>query len=299
VALQKVVLDAQGREVWEYYDAGPKDSTAVVFLPPTPGTADCFFLQALALSAKGYRVVTCTPSSIYRTAPDFVRGFNRFLEAANVGECHLVGAGLGCFLGLSYIQIKPKRIKSFIAINGFVDNQFFIQKNIYFGAFTMVPTFLLEKVVLSSFPTGPLEARTLRSVDFMVDQVSKRLRGRDLVSRLSLLNAASLINPEELELEDKNITLIDTLDDPSRPENVKEELYKFFPGAHQAMLKSGGEFPYLSRSSDLNVHLQVHLRRFLSVEYPSSSVEVPPEVLPLEISSDSLAIPVAASSSSS
>nr|CAG4651839.1 EOG090X06KU [Triops cancriformis] len=40
-------------------------------------------------------------------------------------------------------------------------------------------------------------------------------------------------------------------------EKVKEELYKCYPQAKLAHLKSGGNFPYLSRTEDVNLHLLV------------------------------------------
>ena len=48
-----------GREggVWRLYDTGPRDTTGspLVCLPPIAGTADVFYKQSLALSARGYR----------------------------------------------------------------------------------------------------------------------------------------------------------------------------------------------------------------------------------------------------
>ena len=38
---------------------------------------------------------------------------------------------------------------------------------------------------------------------------------------------------------------------------VREEMYKCYPEARRAHLKSGGNFPYLSRCVEVNVFLQV------------------------------------------
>ena len=40
-------------------------------------------------------------------------------------------------------------------------------------------------------------------------------------------------------------------------ESVKEELYKCYPEARRAHLKTGGNFPYLSRPDEVNLFLQV------------------------------------------
>lgn len=38
---------------------------------------------------------------------------------------------------------------------------------------------------------------------------------------------------------------------------VKDELYKCYPTAKLAHLKTGGNFPYLSRSEEVNLHILV------------------------------------------
>jgi maspardin len=38
---------------------------------------------------------------------------------------------------------------------------------------------------------------------------------------------------------------------------VKEEMYKCYPHAKRAHLKDGGNFPYMSRSAEVNVYVQV------------------------------------------
>ena len=45
-------------------------------------------------------------------------------------------------------------------------------------------------------------------------------------------------------------------------ERVKQELYKMYPTAKRAHLKTGGNFPYLSRPDEVNMHIVIHLRQF-------------------------------------
>lgn len=40
---------------------------------------------------------------------------------------------------------------------------------------------------------------------------------------------------------------------------AKEEMYKLFPNARRAHLKTGGNFPYLCRSAEVNLYVQVGL----------------------------------------
>ena len=48
-------------------------------------------------------------------------------------------------------------------------------------------------------------------------------------------------------------------DESALSQLVKEELYKCYPDAKRAHLKDGGNFPYLSRSTEVDLHLQVNL----------------------------------------
>ena len=48
-------------------------------------------------------------------------------------------------------------------------------------------------------------------------------------------------------------------DESALSQLVKEELYKCYPDAKRAHLKDGGNFPYLSRSTEVDLHLQVNI----------------------------------------
>lgn len=39
---------------------------------------------------------------------------------------------------------------------------------------------------------------------------------------------------------------------------AKEEMYKLYPNARRAHLKTGGNFPYLCRSAEVNLYVQVN-----------------------------------------
>lgn len=51
------------------------------------------------------------------------------------------------------------------------------------------------------------------------------------------------------------------MDEIAFPDRLREELLKYYPLAKRALLKSGGNFPFLSRSDEFNMHVEVHLRR--------------------------------------
>ncbi len=50
---------------------------------------------------------------------------------------------------------------------------------------------------------------------------------------------------------------VQVFDESALSQRCKEEMYKCYPEAKKAHLKSGGNFPYLSRSSEVNLMLQV------------------------------------------
>ena len=51
--------------------------------------------------------------------------------------------------------------------------------------------------------------------------------------------------------------ILQVFDDCALSQPVKDELYKCYPNAKRAHLKKGGNFPYLCRSADVNLYLQV------------------------------------------
>lgn len=64
------------------------------------------------------------------------------------------------------------------------------------------------------------------------------------------------------KLQNHMVTIIDVFDNCAIAAPVREDMYRSYPHANLAHLKTGGNFPYLSRSDEVNLHLQVHLRRF-------------------------------------
>lgn len=54
---------------------------------------------------------------------------------------------------------------------------------------------------------------------------------------------------------------MDVWDESALSSKVREDLYKSYPHAKLAHLKSGGNFPYLCRSDEVNLHLLVSIYR--------------------------------------
>jgi maspardin len=126
--------------------------------------------------------------------------------------------------------------------------------------FSIMPEFMLKRIILGNFPTANLEVEIANSVDFMVEQL-EALTQSELAGRLTLNCALGPLKPGSVVLASEHITVLDTLDDIALPDNLREEVYKFYPDARVALLKTGGNFAYLSRADEVNMHIQIHLRR--------------------------------------
>lgn len=61
-----------------------------------------------------------------------------------------------------------------------------------------------------------------------------------------------------------NVTIVDVFDESALSQTVKEEVYKCYPDARLAHLKTGGNFPFLARADELNIYIQVS-QEFLSL----------------------------------
>lgn len=60
----------------------------------------------------------------------------------------------------------------------------------------------------------------------------------------------------------QQITVIQILEKTVLSDDVHDEISKCFPEAKVAHLRDGGNFPYLARDSEVNMHLKIHLRQF-------------------------------------
>lgn len=278
VPQQKVVVDCDGEEdkVWVVYDAGPKTVRCpVLFLPPASGTADVFFKQILTLSSIGYRVMSIE-YPVYWTYQEWVEGFRRLLDHFRLDKVHIFGASLGGFLAQKFAEhtVKSPRIHSLVLCNSFTDTTVFQQTNAV-GFYWLLPGFLLKKMIMDNLQINEVDPDVADAIDFMVERLDGLGRA-EIASRLTLNCRDSYIEPQKLH--GIPITILDVFDACAISDQVKEEVYKCYPNAKRAHLKTGGNFPYLCRSAEVNLHLQLHLRQFNHTRFSA----VDPRFLPDE-----------------
>ncbi|KAJ8925901.1 hypothetical protein NQ315_009753 [Exocentrus adspersus] len=122
-------------------------------------------------------------------------------------------------------------------------------------------------MLMGNFASRKSDRETVEAIDFMVERLES-LPQTELASRLTLNCIRGYV--EAHKLASLPITIIDVFDESALSSSVREELYKCYPNAKLAHLKSGGNFPYLSRSGEVNLHLQIHLRQFDETPFAAS-----------------------------
>ncbi|KAH1075046.1 hypothetical protein J1N35_027374 [Gossypium stocksii] len=252
VPLHKIPI---GTKQWRYYDFGPKVVSPLICLPGIAGTADIYYKQIMSLSMKGYRVISVDIPQVWNHQ-EWIQSFEKFLDVINVHHIHLYGTSLGGFLAQLFAQHRPRRVKSLILSNAFLETRSFAAAMPWAPIIGWSPSFLLKRYVLTGIRDGPHEPFIADSVDFVVSQVETLSRD-DLASRLTFTVDPATVEP--LLLSDSFITVMDTNDYSAIPQQLKDQLSERYPGARRAHLKTGGDFPFLSRPDEVNLHLQVCL----------------------------------------
>ncbi|CAI5516821.1 unnamed protein product, partial [Closterium sp. Naga37s-1] len=261
---------------WRYYDFGPKAIPPLLCLGGVAATADAFHKQVLALAAKGFRVIAADPPPVW-SHQQWIKAVDQFLDALRVHQVHLYGTSLGGFLFQLYAQQRPRRVLSLVLSNSFFDTHFF---NVAFGSWSSMfpysPDFVLKRLVLSGLRDGPHEPLIADSIDFVVSRLDSLSRS-ELASRLTL-NTLPAVLPPLQQMPEQSMTLMDCNDFAAVAWQLRDALYTRYPNATRAFLKSGGDFPFLSRADEVNLHLFLHLRRVDAEREPGHTDILAPTV---------------------
>ncbi|RWS13258.1 Maspardin-like protein [Dinothrombium tinctorium] len=265
VPQRKIVVDEDSAKVWTLYDSGPREvCSPLLCFPPVSGTADCFYLQLSRLAAKGCRVIAVQYPT-YWTLREFVHGLIKLLDTLRLDKVHIFGASLGGFLAQKFAETTTMcpRVQSLILCNSFADTAIFNHSDsaVLFWA---MPAIFLRKLVLVSTGLSVRDKAIHDAEEFMSERLES-LSQQELASRLTLNCINCYVEPQRLQ--SIPITIIDVFDRCAISESVCEELYKLYPHAKRAHLKSGGNFPYISRADEVNMHILIHLRQFESTRY--------------------------------
>lgn len=117
-----------------------------------------------------------------------------------------------------------------------------------------MPGPMLRSLVQNGVDSNSPDPTIQRSVQFMTERL-QGLGQSVLASRLSINCAPTSVQPQKIS--DLPMTIINVWDDSALSNQVKEDMYTTYPNAKMAHLKNGGNFPFLSRSDEVNLHIMV------------------------------------------
>lgn len=263
VPLKRISVDSDdANKCWKLYDCGPRDQKLpLICLTPVSGTADCFYQQCMALSARGYRVIA-VESPPYLSLEQWCNGFRNLLGHLHLEKVHLFGAALGGFLAQKFAEFtRPcPRVASVILCNTFTDSSVFKFSD-QAPMLWLMPNTMLKGMVMSGLTEsdGNMDIAIAKACEFMEERLNS-LGQSELASRLTLNCTPAFVQPHLVN--DLPVTIIDVWDNCALSQQVKEDVYKCYPNAKLGHLKTGGNFPFLSRSDEVNMHLAIHLRNF-------------------------------------
>ncbi|CAH4030447.1 unnamed protein product [Pieris brassicae] len=268
VPLRKIVVDSDGIKAWKIFDSGPKSVTCpLICLPPVSGTADIFYKQVMGLASRGVRVIAAEPPP-YWNIKEWCDGFKKLIDYLELDKIHIFGTSLGGFIAQKFTQYTQNcpRVVSLVLCNTFTDTTVF-EYNDSVALFWLLPSLVLKRMLMGNFAADKVDKRIADSIDFMVEKLES-LTQSELASRLTLNCTPCYVEPQHLY--NLPITIMDVWDESALSSRVREDLYKSYPQAKLAHLKSGGNFPYLSRSDEVNLHLLIHLRQFDGTDISAS-----------------------------
>lgn len=268
IPLRKIVVDSDGAKSWRIFDSGPKSvSCPLICLPPVSGTADIFFKQIMGLSSRGVRVIAAEPPP-YWNIKEWCDGFKRLIDYLELQKVHIFGASLGGFIAQKFAELtlNSSRVASLILCNTFTDTSVFDYKDSS-ALFWLLPSLVLKKMLLTNFSSDKIDKGIAEAIDFMVERV-ETLTQPELASRLTLNCSPCQVQAELLS--ELPVTVLGVWDSAALSPTAREALCARYPNAKLAHLKSGGNFPYLSRSDEVNLHLLIHLRQFNNTEMSAS-----------------------------
>lgn len=269
---RKICVDSDGRKEWILYDIGPKSiSSPLICFPPVSGRADIYFQQMLTLSSTGFRVISVEYPT-YWTVQEFCEGFQQLLNHLQLDRVHLFGSSVGGFLAQKFAEfsLSSHRVESLILCNTFTSTDIFDQ-TISAPTFWMLPAVMLKSMVMGNLDKGNTDLEIAKSIEFVVCSLDS-LGQKELASRLTLNCRNCKVDTKKLR--ELSVTIIDVNDDCAVSQTVKDEMYKSYPNARLAHLKSGANFPYLSRAAEVNLYLQIHLRQFCDTKYSAMEPEM-------------------------
>jgi len=223
------------------------------------GALKFFYKQVMALSLDGYRVIAIDIPPFWSLMA-FCDCFTKLLHFLDLKKVHIFGASIGGYLAQKYVEYSfaDRQVASLILCNSFVNTSIFDRDEASL-MYWALPSVVLKRMILGGFPKNLTDSEVVDSVDFMVEQLDA-LSQEQLASRLTL--NCTLSTCDTRKVASLPITIIDVFDECAISPAARDSMYRAYPNARRSSLKSGGNFPYLSRAAETNLHIKLHLRQF-------------------------------------
>ncbi|ETW03473.1 hypothetical protein, variant 1 [Aphanomyces invadans] len=247
-------------KLWELYDVGDRTLTPLVCLPGTIGGPLIFHRVISALQlAGGYRVIAIQHPVVWNHQ-EWVHSFDRLLDALHLHSVHIYGVCLGAFLAQKYCAVYPRRVLSLALTNGFCNTKVFGANSPCIKMLPMLPTFCLKKYVVGNFSHDGTSDVVRATMAYMSSELDS-LTQLQLASRLTLVSLSSDHLNWGISIPHTRVTLIDSYGGNNEfTTELREQMYERYPEAKKALMKTAGDFPYLSHDDEVILQLRVHLR---------------------------------------
>jgi len=248
---------------WEFYRKGiQKDPLKrILMIPSLLETMDTYYRQINILHAKGYEVIACNPPPC-DSIEEWIVQFKNFLSKLGIPSAHMYGTGLGGYLLQCFAEMYPRYVNSLILVNSFQSTSYWSAKLVFPDITAIMPKPVLRLLIESIFPNyKALEDK--RAYEFMIEQLNS-LDRKTIHSRINLniLQTDKLKN-DDFPVPEDHIAVIYPIDQTIIPSHLQARMKKKYTNSKFVELRSGSDFPHLTNSDEIILHIEVHVRQVI------------------------------------
>ncbi|KAK2946360.1 putative Alpha/beta-Hydrolases superfamily protein [Blattamonas nauphoetae] len=260
---KKVTVGTDKQFVWGLCETYDKKGETVVCLPPLASTGHHFCKLYNALSDKGIRLISLQSPEV-DSQEEWIQAFTLLLAHLEIDTLHLLGCGFGGYLALKFATLHSDRIKSLFIVNGFSSTGFVSMNP---TAYHFAPASVLRTLIAQMIEKEQRSEKNMASVRF-VKKDMEQLTQENLLSQITCYSETQVLSGNS-SLDEK-LTIIETDDFTSLPENIHNTVNGTFGGGRLILMKTGGDYPAISEADELAMYLTVHMRRFDSALLPQT-----------------------------
>jgi maspardin len=246
-------ITLRGRR-WKIIDSGGslkagERGPALIMLPGTLGNPDVFFKQISKLG-KRLRIISLAYPLI--TDIDLITGdIACLMDRLGIEKASVLGSSYGGFVAQIFAENHPDRVETLFIGNSMTD------VDLVRGAFPpaqellATPPAALRAIISGQMANWAEPEKIFAELKaFLKRELFEYLPPRGPKLRLAAIFLRG--KTPKPAIPDSQIVIIDAEDDPLIPAPVRADIRKRYPKAQLCRFKSGGHFPYLTRSAEFN-----------------------------------------------